>query len=117
MIWSSRFWGARQQASFPDRSTDLEALVLQHLLDRHVVVPVRVEAALHQTRLEHDPERAVPDDLAVGVANLARLARLAVRGDHLDQLLGVVRCTSERGAPDGAGTYARCGSRSCARPS
>ena len=69
--------------------TDLEPFILQHLLDRNILVSGLVE----EPRLEDDTEGAVAYDLAVGIGEIFLVARLAVRGDDLDDFMGVVdRC-------------------------
>lgn len=45
----------------------LEAFVLQHLFDGHLIV------ALHKTRLKDDAKGAITNDLAVRVVDLQRL--------------------------------------------
>jgi hypothetical protein len=61
----------------------LEALVLQNFLNRNIV-------ALFHSGLEDNAKRTVADDFTVAVRDLACLARLAVRGDDLDDLVRVV---------------------------
>lgn len=77
--------------------THLETLVLEHLLDGHILLvfprcatrcslilasPRALDevtiASGHDASLEDDAEGAVTNDLAVGVGQLTRLARLAV---------------------------------------
>lgn len=53
----------------------LEPLILQHLLNRDVRSLLRTASELC---LEHNAERAVSDDLAVGVGDVSRLAGLSI---------------------------------------
>ena len=53
----------------------LEPLILQHLLNRDVRSILRTTGELC---LEYDAERAISDDLAVGVGNVSRLAGLSI---------------------------------------
>ena len=66
--------------------TVLEPLVLQDLLDRDFAVAGLVE----QPGLEDDAEGAIADDFAVGVGEISLVAALAVGGDDLDDLTGIV---------------------------
>lgn len=69
------------------RRTDLEPLVLQDLLDCNVVGG---DVFLEKFCLEDDTEGAIADDFAVGVNEVALVAGLAVRGNNLDDLAGIV---------------------------
>jgi hypothetical protein len=73
----------------------LEALVLEDLLDRNIL---ELTGSTEELGLEDDTEGAVTDHLAVRVRELLRFARLAIRSDDLDDLVGVVK---------------RCGTQAC----
>lgn len=65
----------------------LEPLVLQDLLDSNLGGAFWF---VEELGLEHDSKRAVADDLAVGVDEIPHVAGLAVRGDNLDDLAGII---------------------------
>ena len=65
----------------------LEPLVLQDLLDGDVTDGVGV---LEEFCLEDDAEGAIADDFAVGVDEITSVSLLAVRGDDLYDLAGIV---------------------------
>jgi hypothetical protein len=46
--------------------------------------------AVEELCLENDTKRAVPDDFAVCVRDLLGLSGLAIGGDDLDDLVGVI---------------------------
>lgn len=70
----------------------LETFILQHLLDRDIIVSFIVgsERALGQLCREDDTEGTIADDFRVGVREFDLISSLAVRSDHFDELAGVV---------------------------
>ena len=68
-------------------SANLEPLVLQNLLDGNFLSLLRPP---HKLCLEHDTKRPIADDFAVGVGKILCLARLAIRGNYLDDFVRVV---------------------------
>lgn len=93
------------------KKSHLESLVLQDLLDSHILLVLsrgtsRSSLILassspfdevsissrHDTSLKHDTKGTVADDFAVGVGELTRLSRLSIRCGHADHLHWVVHC-------------------------
>lgn len=76
--------------------TVLEAFILQDLLDGNFIA--LFAGALggfgcswcYEFCLENNTETSVSDDFAVGVGNFSLLGGLAVRGKHLDHLVGII---------------------------
>ena len=99
MICNSRFWTGRKEGirraeatkrmvrEGRGRRADLEAFVLQDLLDGDVADGVGV---LKELRLKDDTKRAIADDFAVGVDEITSVSGLAVGGDDLDDLAWIV---------------------------
>jgi hypothetical protein len=74
--------------------THLETFVLQDLLNRNVLSIFR---RTNQLGLEHDPEGAISNDLAITIRDLFGFAGLAFRGNYLDDLVRIVDgCNEER---------------------
>ena len=69
-----------------ERGTHLEPLVLQDLLDGNVWVAGLVE----ESCLEDDTEGAVSYDLAIRIGEVLLIPALAVGGDNLDDLAGII---------------------------
>ena len=94
-----------------NRHSHLEAFVLQHFFDGNIFLalfgcitrcsPILTWArsfnkvavsTTDQSCLKDDTKRAIANHLAIGVAQFSLLARLSVRGSHLDHLEGIVHC-------------------------
>lgn len=67
--------------------TDLEALVLQDLLDRNILQRL---GNVQLPRLEYDTKRAIPNDFAVGILDLGLLSRDTIGREYRHDTLGVV---------------------------
>jgi hypothetical protein len=68
-------------------TTDLEALVLENLLDSNLLF---VLGHVEETGGKYDAKGAIANDLAVCVRDLLLFAGLAVGGDDLDYPRGVI---------------------------
>ena len=67
--------------------TNLEAFVLQHLLDCDILPFLW---GTDEFRLKNDTERAIADDLAVGVCKVQLVATFAFGCNNFDDLVWVV---------------------------
>lgn len=107
--------GMRDQ-SHDLKFTVLESLVLQHLLDRHIL-RLAAHGPLDESGLEHDTERSVTDDFAVRILDLALLARLAIAREHRSYLgaLQPSSRSSDRPCSDHRGLYGASAGSTLAR--